>query len=211
MRLFGDLTSISVAALLTCIFLACADATAPPPEFAYTCDPTVGPDLGTLLDPLPSNGRRNIDDEWDDIARQVPGGWGGIFPDEGQWVMYLVDTTKYDEAVVALNETELFRHYDFSLFLVRQGLWDFAQLHDWQLYIVTRGVWPDGIISSDIDETRNRLVYGVLAEQGHIVEDFFNSLNLPCDLLLLEVENTPRNLQKVVSTGMIASYGDSRP
>jgi len=198
MRFFGDLTRVSVAALVTCIVFACADATAPPAVFSYTCDPSVGRDLGARLDSLPGNGRRNIDDEWADIARQVPGGWGGVFLDEGQWVMYLVDTTKYDEAVVALNETELFSYYDFSQFVVRQGLWDFAQLHDWKVYIVTRGVWPDGLISSTIDVARNRLVYGVLADQGHIVEDFFSSLNLPCDLLLLEAGSIPVNLQNVL-------------
>jgi hypothetical protein len=61
--------------------------------------------------------------------------------------------------------------------------------------------WPDGLISSDIDEVRNRLVYGVLAEQGHIVEDFFSSLHLPCDLLLLEPGSIVVASQNTSNTG----------
>ena len=100
--------------------------------------------------------------------------------------MYLVDTTKFAEAVAALKESDLFRDQDFSGYSLKRGLWGFAQLYDWKRYIVLHGDWPDGLMSADINEGLNRLVYGVHPDKAHGVEEFFSSLHLQCDLLLLE-------------------------
>ena len=194
MRVIGYLSSVSVGSIASCFMLACGEPVAPPVAppvvFSFTCDPAAGPDPNeaqqAVLDSVPRYGRRGHDEEMVDVARQVPGGWGGFTREDGQPAMYLVDTTKYSEAVATLNDTDLFRTYDFSRFRVKRGLWGFAQLYDWKRYIVLHGDWPDGLMSTDIDEGANRLVYGVHPEKAHGVEEFFSSLHLPCDLLLLE-------------------------
>lgn len=190
MRLIGHVSTATIWLTVSILLTACDEAVAPPIEFSFACDPEAGPDLNesqqAVLDSVARRGRRNHDDGFADVSRQIPGGWGGISFVDGQPAMYLVDTTKFAEAAAALNETDLFQYYDFSQFRVRRGLWSFAQLYDWKRYIVLHGEWPDGIMSADIDESANRLVYGVHPEKAQGVEDFFSSLHLPCDLLLLE-------------------------
>jgi hypothetical protein len=116
----------------------------------------------------------------------VPGGWGGYFFQDGVFVTYLVDTTKVAEATAAL--------FDFGIHIrgaqVRQGRWDFAQLYDWKLHIYAQSGAPR-FISTDIDEVRNRLVFGVEdVAAGDSLATFFSSLALPCDLLVIELAAT---------------------
>ncbi len=40
-------------------------------------------------------------------------------------------------------------------------------------------------------------MYGVLEEKGHLVAEFFTSLHLPCDLLVLEVGTILVGAQKI--------------
>ena len=47
---------------------------------------------------------QTVDDLWAEVARQVPGGWGGLFLSEGQATIYLVEPEKRAEATAALYE-----------------------------------------------------------------------------------------------------------
>ena len=173
---------------------ACAEPTAPlEPTFAYTCDTTVGPNLGedqqALLNSLPRRGRLTIDDEWADIARQVPGGWGGYFFDleDGTYTTYLVDPSKRDEATAALLDFGI----DIRQARVKQGLWDFAQLYDWDRYIRIRlnESFALQFPSKSINRALNRLVYGAPdVDTGDSLGTFLSSLALPCDLLVIRLE-----------------------
>ena len=71
---------------------------------------------------------------------------------------------------------------------IRQGRWDFAQLYDWRTYIQVAVGWPDGLVSIDIDESRNRLSYGVRDHQAaESLAAAFEAANLPCELTIIEV------------------------
>ena len=203
MRVIGGRSSLSVVSIASFLMMACGEPVAPPVVLSFTCDPASGPDPNeaqqAVLDSVPQRGMWSHDDEWADVARQVPGGWGGFTTKNGHPAMYLVDTTKFSEAVAALRETDLFGHQDYSGYSVRRGLWDFAQLYDWKRYIVLHGVWPDGIMSATINEGANRLVYGVHPEKAHGVEEFFTSLHLPCDLVVLERDFPIVDVQRVLS------------
>ena len=71
---------------------------------------------------------------------------------------------------------------------VWQGRWDFAQLYNLYSYIEVAVGWPDYLNKSDIDESRNRLVYGVSDRQAaESLAAAFGTANLPCELTIIEV------------------------
>lgn len=134
----------------------------------------------------PAGGDLNAD--WADLARRAPGGWGGYFLDDGEPTMYMLDTSQVDAAVAVLRAEGL--PID-SPVVARQGRWDFAQLYDWYRYL-NRFIWAvDGVSSSDIQEARNRLEYGVIddatwARVEHVLGDL--DVDVPCFLVALEIQ-----------------------
>lgn len=167
---------------------ACSDPMGPPP----VCDPDgPGPSIaGARRDsvPPPPTGRHNLNDEWADIARQVPGGWGGAFLVNGQFTMYLVQPDRREKAIAALISLG-FGNTAVRGAEVWQGRWDFAQLYDWRRYINLTVGWREGLVFSDLDEFQNRIVFGVRgAEAAGSVEALLDALHLPCELVVLEVE-----------------------
>lgn len=139
-----------------------------------------------------------MDDQWAAIARWVPGGWGGFFLDSGGHpTVYLVHPEQRQNALADLYALGIGKPvYDVRTAQVRQGRWDFAQLYDWYRYIndrwsayVIRRAVPlnGGVYSTDIDEVRNRLAYGVDTTAKADLGAFVSSLDLPCDLVTVFV------------------------
>ena len=124
------------------------------------------------------------DAQWAEIARRVPGGWGGYFLEDGSPTMYLVDPSKVSEALAALREEGISLS---SATTVRRGRWDFAQLYDWYRYLGSYLV--EGVSFADIDEAHNHLEYGVIDEatRGNL-EEALAALELPCFLVAIEIE-----------------------
>ncbi len=179
-RIVGTLLTIVVGA-------ACSDTTGP-----ALCDPDgPGPSIaGARADSLPPvpTTHGTIDDQWAAIARDVPGGWGGLFFDA--WpTIYLVDPSQRTAALDALYALGVGAPYaDIRSAYVRQGRWDFGQLYDWYRYINEVAVgWYYGVASRDIDEVRNRLVYGVLEDSLDSFTETIESLQLPCELVVIKV------------------------
>jgi hypothetical protein len=56
--------------------------------------PSLDPALRDALPPSSATG----DADWADIARRVPGGWGGFFYEDGTPTIYLVDPSLRDAA-----------------------------------------------------------------------------------------------------------------
>lgn len=180
-------TCVCGTALTMAVAAGCSDTTGP-----LACDPEApGPSIsGARRDSLPPlpDPPLTIDDEWAAIARQVPGGWGGFFLENGQPTVYLVDPSERSAALAALYARGVGQPFDIRDATVWKGRWDFAQLYDWDRYIWVAVGWPDGLVTRDIDEYRNRLVYGVrdtLALDS--ITATFESADLPCELLLIEV------------------------
>jgi hypothetical protein len=164
--------------------LGCSQATEPSScGEARSLDPS-------LRIPPDTSGVGTIDDRWAAIARWVPGGWGGFFLDSGRPTVYLVHPEQRQEALADLYALGLGQPlYDIRTAQVREGRWDFAQLYDWYRYIKVRIGWPDGLYSTDIDEGRNRLVFGVDTTAKAEVLLLFGALDLPCDLVEISVES----------------------
>ena len=160
----------------TMAVLACTDPTA-------LSDCTLEPDR---VPPVAPSSRGQPDSLWAAAARVVPGGWAGMFLDfdDGVLTANLVDPSQQAEATQALLEFGI----EIGGARVRQVRWDFAQLYDWYFYVNSR-VWVlDGLTKTDIDEYRNRLVYGVLDEETQkTFTTFLGSMALPCELVIVEV------------------------
>lgn len=178
-----------VSTLLTIVVgAACSDTTGP-----TLCDPDgPGPSIeGPRADSLPPapTDYRTPDDEWAVIARDVPGGWGGFFFENSWPTIYLVDPSQRTAAVDALYSLGVGAPFaDIRKADVWQGRWDFGQLYDWYRYINEVAVgWPYGLVSRDINEVRNRLVYGVLEDSLDSFTETIESVQLPCELVVIEV------------------------
>lgn len=128
---------------------------------------------------------RTVDDETADIARQVPGGYGGRFKEDGLMTISLVHPELKEEAIAALL---MLRAGVGHAPRVKKGRWDFGQMYDWNRYLKARGIWSiDGVHSSSIHESANRLHYGVTLEGLVPLSAFLGSLQVPCELLVLSV------------------------
>jgi len=163
--------------LLLLPILACSD-----PTGDQGCGEARSLDPSLRLPPV--TGWQTMDDHWAAIAREVPGGWGGVFLVDGQPTIYLVHPDKRDDAVAALYALGIGESvFDVRLSTVLQGRWDFAQLYDWYRYINVRAWTMDGLRTSDIDEVQNRLVYGFDSSAVTQFESVLETLDLPCDLV----------------------------
>lgn len=149
-------------------------------------------------------GRPPTEDERDAaLARQVPGGYGGLYleynppPQVGVRarrgtrgvVVLLVDTTQREAALRALAPAVRQQRPDLDVMSARiqPARWTFAELYDWQGVILTPGL-RDGVTTIDIDERENRLVFGVIDRAARErLADKLAELELPCFLVGLEI------------------------
>ncbi|HXT15107.1 MAG TPA: hypothetical protein VN706_05725 [Gemmatimonadaceae bacterium] len=124
--------------------------------------------------------RGEPDDTWARLARTIPGGFAGLFVDNGQFTYLLVDPGKRSVAEPQLRAAGL---PVSSSSVVRQARWDFAQLHDWMGFI-ERNLRTPSISFDDIDEVNNRLSFGVPDTVAlRAFETNLQQLNLPCNLV----------------------------
>ena len=125
--------------------------------------------------------RETVDVRWAEIARQAPGGWGGRFLVDNRLTIYLTHPDDADRAIPELNRlgAGVGARPD-----IRQGRWDFAQLYDWRRYLTLRGLMSiEGVYMSDIDERRNRLVFGVTPSALPSIAQLLSDLGVPCGLI----------------------------
>jgi hypothetical protein len=200
----------TVSLLLTSILVgACAEPIAPEPEdstWATTLDRVCDSNAAAnslpkaKLDEIgPYRGHPYMDSQWAEIARQVPGGWGGLYYEraagrqQGALTIVLVDPTQQDRAVEALSR--LFRGTGWERLIpelpnavVQQGRWDFAQLFDWYRYLNRHVGQESGVTMSDIQESMNRIEYGVADEAARErLTRRLQGLNLPCFLVAIDI------------------------
>ncbi len=136
-------------------------------------------------DSLPTiPGFATSDDRMADIARRVPGGWGGNARLDGVFTVYLVDTTARAAASTALAAE------GYSVpptAVVRRGRWDFAQLHDWYRHLLV-GIDGTGITMSDIQEAENRIHLFVRNESARaVLAAHLRSRGAVCNLVAIGV------------------------
>jgi hypothetical protein len=152
---------------------------------------------GPRLDSLSpdSRARRGYSDEiWVTLAREVPGGVGGIFRDGRVGYLWLVDPSKRSEAIAALASSPLGPGLQQTGFPLQQAVvlkarWNFAQLADWFAYVTPRALHGVRWSSADIQEARNRLEFGVVDEAARLeLERRLKTLDLPCNLIAIDIQ-----------------------
>jgi hypothetical protein len=147
-----------------------------------------GPRLDSL--PLDWRLRRGYTDEiWVTLAREAPGGIGGMFFDRGVGYLWLVDPSKRSEAIAAIAAAGI-EPIGFALqdAVVLKARWNFAQLAEWHAYVTSRALLGVEWSYADIQEGRNRLEYGVVDEAAlRSLESRLKRLDLPCNLIAVEI------------------------
>ena len=149
--------------------------------------------------PPPPGRVRTRDDHAAELARHVPGGYGGLYveydpplqPDGAirfetrRVVISLVDTTQSEAALRALSSTAHPAQPPLNVAhaRTRPARWSFAELYDWYGLLHSM-VWREGTVTSGINEKENRIVYGVENAAGRErLERRLARLDLPCFLI----------------------------
>jgi hypothetical protein len=138
--------------------------------------------------PLTHGPIRTVDDDWSDLARDIPGGFAGIIVESNVPVVFLADTTEKQGAFAALQARNTFG-FNFSTARARAARWNFTQLAEWFRYFQVTPVmnlW----ISADIDEAQNRIEFGVRDSAGlSTLNSALSRLDVPCYLVATRVAN----------------------
>jgi hypothetical protein len=139
--------------------------------------------------PALTHGRsRTVDDDWSDLARDLPGGFAGIILESNVPVVFLTDTTQKQQAFTALQARGTFG-LNFTNARARAARWNFTQLAEWFRYFQVTPV-ENMWVSADIDESKNRIEYGVRdAAARAALEQALSRLDVPCYLVSTRVVN----------------------
>jgi hypothetical protein len=146
----------------------------------------------SLGNPFDIRGRIGPWAQRDSIARNIPGGWGGVTHREKGlgFAIYLVDTTKRADAVDALMKAGV--PYISRQTEARIGRWTYVQLYDWFRFIHTH-LGRIALTMWTLDDERNRIFYGVETEQAALELDRqLTALKIPCFLVFVEVTGPVR-------------------
>jgi hypothetical protein len=139
--------------------------------------------------PLTHGPSRTVDDDWSDLARDTPGGFAGLILESGVPVVFLTDTIKKSDALAALSAKHLYPP-GLSNARVRAARWNFQQLAEWFRYFQIGVEFTLPITLADIDESKNRILFGVPdSSTRKVVEQTLAKLDVPCYLVALEVAN----------------------
>ncbi|MCR4339783.1 MAG: hypothetical protein NUW01_07850 [Gemmatimonadaceae bacterium] len=195
-----SLKTVLVAVILTA---GCSDPTQPPVEPIENAARELlrfpdceGP--ATSVDPafditLPLETYLRNHELFAALAKEVPGGFAGVFQDKAQPVLLLTDPSRETEAKAALAPYFINLYgIDMATVEVRRARWDFAQLANWHTYLFRHTPVPAtrGLTYNDTDVTLNRILLGVKdAEARDRLRAVLAGIDLPCDLMLLEIRD----------------------
>lgn len=121
-------------------------------------------DVGPVMSTAPTRVHaRTLDELFLDLAARIPGGFGGLFLRDGEYVLWLKDLDESGAAVQALARLTSGSRREIRPDRVRmlEADFDWIELYGW--YSGMRDVvWRhDGVVTTDIDEGRNRIVIGL--------------------------------------------------
>jgi len=172
------------------------------------CTNTVGstnpqPELGAAPEELLANASavpNNNDSTWVRLAREVPGGFAGIYLKHGALVLALTQPEKKLDAIAALTarHLELPPRVDLRDAIVERVRWNFAQLYDWSRYVFPR-VHMKGLVMADLDELHNSVTIGILQQDTASVNADLKKLSLPSGLVRVEAYASPVCVNDTVS------------
>jgi hypothetical protein len=173
-----------------------------------------------LPGPAQPDGIETPDDRFAEIARQVPG-FGGMFFDlDGTLQVYMAEHKgPANEALTAFLDDIVTREVGRGERLSRKGVeilegqYNFLELHGWQQQMSPEVLALRGVVSTDIDETTNRLRIGITDSPGirEAVEERLSNLGVPREAVLIseteEVRLELRNRRRPLRGGLQINFG----
>jgi hypothetical protein len=124
----------------------------------------------------------------------LPGGFGGMFAENGRTVVLLVDTSQRARAIEVLRHLSGLPAPFEAQAVLREARWTFQDLVAWHQHVAVESGIPE-IRASSIDEACNCIVIGAADEPGRVaVLRRLTKMNVPCRLVAVEIVGTPRAL-----------------
>jgi hypothetical protein len=164
----------AVASTVVLVAAACSDAPAP-------TAPAVRPYMGGFAI------AQDATPEQMAVASAVQG-FGGYFLDEaGAPTVYLTDPEQRADAEQALAAFLADRGFAATDLRVRQGTFEYAQLDAWYRQARPDAFSVAGIILGDVDESQNRIRFGVAtASAAAAVQGVISQLGIPSDAVIVQ-------------------------
>jgi hypothetical protein len=144
-----------------------------------------------------------IDGRFAELARAVPGGFGGLWLEGSVLHVNLVDLSKRQQAQAALK-TELRGEFgpgaatgqrasvELDRIVFHQGRYDYVQLTGWYARLPA-SLGYEGVTSTDIDERQNRIRIGVRDDgNAERVRRRIPDLGIPPEAVLVQREEPAR-------------------
>lgn len=126
------------------------------------------------------------------MSRDIPGGFGGVFEQDGKTFVLLKERGSLDSAVSALRRVPEMAHYDLRHPVFKQARWTMDELFTWYRYIGKEAA-SSAILSEYIDQPRNRIVVSVADSPGRIsYYQKLQRLDVPCYLIEVVIRPSPR-------------------
>ncbi len=129
------------------------------------------------------------DDAFAIVAQSVPA-FAGMFLDEsGNLNIYLLDSSQKDEAEAAIANVFGAERFEGSAVRVLQAQYGFLELYHWRLDMRPVVLGIPGVVSLDIDDTRNRVRVGLEEmEVQAAVEVELAKLCVPLEAVIFELD-----------------------
>jgi hypothetical protein len=121
------------------------------------------------------------------LTERVPGGFAGIFIENGTTVVMLTDLGQMEPARTALRGLPGLPLSVDGGTSFRQARWTFRDLKAWQDSLAVRSPIPE-LRSSGIDVVGNRIEIGAENEDGrHAILRRLGAMDIPCRLIAVKV------------------------
>lgn len=142
---------------------------------------------------LPAFGSRQPDDTFVSISQTVPGGFAGLFLEEGKLVLTFVDPATANANRQQISDALASRGYDFFADFAtaeyRGARWTFAELDEWYRYLMPNAFMVNGVSATDINEQANTIAFGVIDEDARTrLEARLASLGTSCNLVTTVIQ-----------------------
>lgn len=190
--------SVRTGAVLIAVLASCSDDSQPtsPENPPSAAELQISAPAADVLTSASAEERNTIDYEYARIAVEEVPGFGGYFVDrQGVPQAFLKDPANRGRAVEALGRfldrvsPRLAAKPDLTRINARVGQYDFAELLGWLEPLQGAVFQIEGVQSTDIDETRNRLVVGVLTPSARAgVLRTLAKLPVPREAVIVEIE-----------------------
>ena len=165
------------------------------PKFSCTANAATMRLPGELRASLAPRTSRDLDAQMAAVSRSVPGGFAGLFLEDGKQIMTFVEpdiAARSRQQIKAGFEAEGLSFFQFNVMTaeIRPARWSFAELEEWSRYLLPPVFRQEnGVSSWDIDEKANTISIGVIDEASRTkVEERLKELKASCNLVTTHLQ-----------------------